>query len=521
MVRQPLALIFTILTFSAVSYSATVTPLGPVRINSGTFKNATYNYSFSGYQQQNSVLIIKNGTGSDLSLQTCAGKTLERLLCQVQNLLIQAQQALERPSVVEFTLNGKTIVTQASLPQSKGSLQISVTLLPKNDLQIKLGNIPTQYLTFQIQSDLISQNQLPIASFVATPNKGIAPEAITFNTMLSRDPDGSIVDYSWDFGDGTLGSGFLVTHNYLSAGTFTAKVTVTDNQGGKASSAQMIVISKNQLPIADFKTAVDRSTGDLQINFDASTSSDPDGSITQYEWKFGDGTTATGKLTTHRFATDGNFQVTLAVTDNKGASQIMTKTVSFDTTPPTIVISGLVTPTKDTAANILTQVSDFSLASSDVFLNGNQVGAGLVSPASISLSLVEGMNTIKVVATDAFGNVGTATATLTLDRTPPVLSSALPANNTLLPTTHVVVSGTSNEPLARALVNGKEANISPDKLQFSYEMDLPGEGSFAVPVALFDALENSSVTILNLSVKIPIAANWDYQECPVSQGVSQ
>jgi hypothetical protein len=74
------------------------------------------------------------------------------------------------------------------------------------------------------------------------------------------------------------------------------------------------------------------------VRFDASLSTDPDGRITQYAWDFGDGNTGTGVTTTHAYARDGVFTVTLTVTDDHGATGQAVKTIPVGvptTSPPT------------------------------------------------------------------------------------------------------------------------------------------------------------------------------------------
>ncbi|MCD6247026.1 MAG: PKD domain-containing protein, partial [Candidatus Diapherotrites archaeon] len=69
--------------------------------------------------------------------------------------------------------------------------------------------------------------------FIAQPNEGIAPLSVDF-VSYSSDPDGhNIVKYTWDFGDGASddGTNVTITHNYSSAGKYTAKLTVEDEYG--------------------------------------------------------------------------------------------------------------------------------------------------------------------------------------------------------------------------------------------------------------------------------------------------
>ena len=85
-------------------------------------------------------------------------------------------------------------------------------------------------------------NVYPVASFSATPVAGPASLNVTFDGTGSSDPDGSIISYDWDFGDGNLGSGVSSSHTYNTAGNYTASLTVTDNEGAVNATSQMITV---------------------------------------------------------------------------------------------------------------------------------------------------------------------------------------------------------------------------------------------------------------------------------------
>jgi len=71
----------------------------------------------------------------------------------------------------------------------------------------------------------------------------------------------------------------------------------------------------NLAPMASFT----QSCTQLNCRFDASVSSDPDGSLGSYSWDFGDGENGSGITPTHRYSAAGNYTVTLIVTDNEAA----------------------------------------------------------------------------------------------------------------------------------------------------------------------------------------------------------
>ncbi len=86
-------------------------------------------------------------------------------------------------------------------------------------------------------------HQPPVASASASPTAGPAPLAVSFNGASSSDPDGTITSYAWDFGDGTSGSGVTASHTYNTPGTYTARLTVTDDDGATASRTMNITVN--------------------------------------------------------------------------------------------------------------------------------------------------------------------------------------------------------------------------------------------------------------------------------------
>lgn len=72
-------------------------------------------------------------------------------------------------------------------------------------------------------------NVAPIA-VPGGPYNGQPLQAVTFDGSASSDPNGDALTYSWDFGDGSFGSGVAPTHSYAAEGTYTVTLTVNDGQ---------------------------------------------------------------------------------------------------------------------------------------------------------------------------------------------------------------------------------------------------------------------------------------------------
>ena len=103
-----------------------------------------------------------------------------------------------------------------------------------------------------------SNNDRPTATFTATPTSGKAPLQVAFDGSASRDPDGSISTYAWEFGDNATGSGATTQHTYTTAGSYTARLTVTDNKGATGTATRTITV---QPPTGSVSVSVKDANG--------------------------------------------------------------------------------------------------------------------------------------------------------------------------------------------------------------------------------------------------------------------
>jgi PKD repeat protein len=167
---------------------------------------------------------------------------------------------------------------------------------------------------------------------------GFTGLTFVFDGSDSDDLDGIVIGWLWDFGDGTTASGEIVEHTFPGPGTYQVSLTVTDDRGATTTTTfpVHVTLPDNVPPVADFAPAVDG----LDVEFDGTRSIDPDGPDglpVAWEWDFGDGTAGTGPRPTHSYATDGFYDVTLTVTDERGATDSITRSVGvgeFANLPP-------------------------------------------------------------------------------------------------------------------------------------------------------------------------------------------
>ncbi len=143
--------------------------------------------------------------------------------------------------------------------------------------------------------------------------------------------EGNVVAWVWYFGDGESSTEKNPVHRYEDNGTYTVRLVVWDKYGNMDYVEKDIVIL-NVPPVAD--AGEDIISNEYLVAFNASSSYDPDGSITDYIWDFGDGDTAHGKKLSHEYENEGIYNVELTVYDNDGASNSDGINVLVDVTPP-------------------------------------------------------------------------------------------------------------------------------------------------------------------------------------------
>ena len=214
----------------------------------------------------------------------------------------------------------------------------------------------------------LQSNQAPTAIASANPVQGSVPLTVNFSSAGSSDPEGQPLTYLWTFGDSATSTAANPTHDYLQAGQYTARLTVSD--GVNNTIGPPITISVGSPPTPTILSPIDGAlfiAGDV-ISFNGDATDIEDGVLpaSSFTWNIDflheghvhPGIPITGvKSGTFTIPTSGHdfsgftrYRVTLTVTDSNGLQTSTSTTVyptkinlTFDTVPTglTLYLDGI------------------------------------------------------------------------------------------------------------------------------------------------------------------------------------
>jgi len=156
---------------------------------------------------------------------------------------------------------------------------------------------------------------VPEVTSVSGPDELQAGESGTFEASINEDADEPLT-YTWDFGDGSTGSGLLANHSYSSAGEYQVVFTA-ENDGGANSDTLMVNVTRPPQParITTINANPNPADEGESVRFTSNVRGD---SPLSYEWDFGDGSTGSGASASHTFDEPGQYTVSLSASNDVG-----------------------------------------------------------------------------------------------------------------------------------------------------------------------------------------------------------
>lgn len=168
------------------------------------------------------------------------------------------------------------------------------------------------------------------ADFTYSPLLPLVDEEVSFNATNSTSNGGVILSYYWMFGDGANATEVTsqISHIYREGGTYEVSLTVFDSEGLNETAIRLVKVLTP--PNVGFSFSPTDPVIDETVTFDASSSFDPDGSITRYIWNFGDGSSIEeGQVVTHSFSNEGSYEVSLTIYDDHEVENTTTRTLTI------------------------------------------------------------------------------------------------------------------------------------------------------------------------------------------------
>lgn len=281
-------------------------------------------------------LKVQNGNAGPFLAKQCEVFTIfeQKRQCQFENLVEKTDKSFNRVEKAAGYLNGKKLTLAKAIDKSKSYFEESITLGNGNNiLAFDVLGYPEAGLTISVE-EFESLNNKPTALFSVSALTAYAPATITFNAGHSFDPDNQSLTYSWDFGDGTTGSGVKVSKKFNSVGQFEVKLRVRDPQGNYDDFSALIVTKAkvvkpvNKRPELTFNLSYPDPADLRRVLVSTDGSFDPDGTIERTEITWGDGQKSIGAPFEHIYMSEGTFLITVKVTDDDGAVTSKQKSIS-------------------------------------------------------------------------------------------------------------------------------------------------------------------------------------------------
>lgn len=174
-------------------------------------------------------------------------------------------------------------------------------------------------------------NQPPIADFNFEQNTFLPPFLVAF-TDTSRDADGSIVSWNWNFGDSNTSILQNPLNQYTIRGTYNVKLIITDNLGKTGEIVKSVTISRlpNKPPVPDFTYTQKSNTYTADF---INNSTDPENDSLVYDWilnEFDANSKSNLKDPSYTYQVSGIYNVTLKATDTNLNTASVTKQVQIN-----------------------------------------------------------------------------------------------------------------------------------------------------------------------------------------------
>ncbi len=317
--------------------------------------------------------------------------------------------------------NGVAPSATARIVLTAQDLRTNVVSTAKNTL---LTQGTPAYITFAAADFPVTTPT--VARFSFSPAQPGPNQDVQFNASASTPANAT---FAWIFGGGSTGTGVNPTHRYTQVGSYSVTLTVTSDTGQVATATNTVQVSTNLIgQQVNFTFSPVAPGVNQEVFFNASTSTVSGGT---YAWEFGNGSTATGITTTHRFARAGTYAVTLRATNPGNQSASTTRNVTVSATSPQVQATFVFSPTIPGVGQDVFFNSSGSMPNTGTFFwnfGDGSTGTGATPTKRYGTT---GTYTISLTVTNDIGQSATTTRTITVAAS----STNVVANFTFSPVT--------------------------------------------------------------------------------------
>jgi DNA/RNA endonuclease G (NUC1)/PKD repeat protein len=323
-----------------------------------------------------------------------------------------------------------------------------------NQIELETGYDLLSALPNQIEV-LVEANDRAPAAATDGPYTGMEGAPVSLSGSASTDPDGDVLTYNWDFGDGTTGTGVTPQHSYADNGNYVVTLTVSDPAGAEATATTSVTVF-NVAPAVNAFAGASILAHQTYAGGGSFTDAGADEWTATVDYGDGSGTqplalSGTGFNLSHTYDHGGTFTITVTVTDDDGASASKTATVTVTNVAPTVnAFAGatLLPGESYSATGSFTDPGPDSWTATVNYGDGSGTQPLALSGTGFSLGhtyTAAGTYTVTVTVTDDGGMVGTQTATVT------VLTGQQGIGNLIVQTNGMVSGGGPGASLAAKL----------------------------------------------------------------------
>jgi PKD repeat protein len=279
-----------------LTYNSTIMETRLLSLDSGTSKNESFSWNTTSVTPGDCTITAEAVRPGDLNTTNNVMNTTIKLTIFTHDVAVTSISAPTTAVLGDLVPINVTVTNQGLFDENNVNVTVShdSTLINTTVIDVPIGESKTVEFSWNTSDvdpasytitaeailagdeDLTNNNATkliriivpPVASFTFSPSEAAVAGTVTFNGSDSSDPDGTIVSYAWNFGDGNNGTGVTPTHVYTAAGTYTVTLTVTDGDDLTDTATANVTVVLHDVAITNVTASTDTATIGETVSID-------------------------------------------------------------------------------------------------------------------------------------------------------------------------------------------------------------------------------------------------------------